>query len=230
LYVSRYIGADRQGSPVNLGGVFDISSGNARKVAFLAAGANALAGAAMLFVLRLGLPPQGLSVRSAFISSHQVVWRLGWLGWNIAAITLLGLFLALASRWRKEAPFLCGLAIVVATAGLAADLGAEGLLAGSTGSTLHDLSLAQSEALLLTGYVGNGLYTAAGILLTAAGRKELPTGLLALAGLVWAAGLWLSAATLLGSSSGEAASTGILMASFVLWAALLGRWYGSLES
>lgn len=210
--------------------MFDISSGAARKVAFLAAVANALAGAVMLFVLRLGLPPQGLLDRSAFISSHQVLWRLGWLGWNVAAITLLGLFLALGSRWRKEAPLLCGLAIVVATAGLAADLGAEGLLAGFTGSTLQHLSLVQSEALLLTGYVGNGLYTVAGILLTTAGRKELPAGLLALGGLVWAAGLWLSAATLLGSSTGEAASTGILMASFVMWAALLGRWFGSLGS
>ena len=210
--------------------MFDVSSGAARKVAFLAAVANALAGAVMLFVLRLGLPPRALLVRSAFISSHQVVWRLGWFGWSVAAITLLGLFLAFASRWRKEAPFLCGLAIVVATAGLAADLGAEGLLAGFTGSTLHDLSLVQSEALLLTGYVGNGLYTVAGILLTAAGRKELTAGLLALGSLVWVAGLWLSAATLLGSTTGEAVSSGILMASFVLWAALLGRWFGSLDS
>lgn len=210
--------------------MLDISSGAARRIAFLAAAANALAGLAMLFILRMGLPPEGLSVRSTFISSHLVVWRLGWLSWNIAAITLLALFLALASRWSKEAPLLCGLAIVVATAGLAADLGAESLLAGFTGSTLHDLSLVQSEALLLTGYVGNGLYTVAGIFLTAAGRKELPTELLALASLVWAAGLWLSAATLVESSSGEAASTGILMASFVLWAALLGKWFGSLES
>jgi hypothetical protein len=210
--------------------VFDISSRAARKIAFLTAAANALAGLAMLFVLRMGLPPEGLSVRSAFILSHRVAWRLEWLSWNVAAITLLALFLALASRWRKEAPFLCGLAIVVAAAGLAADLGAEGLLAGFTGSTLHDLSLVQSEALLLTGYVGNGLYTVAGILLTAAGRKELPKGLLGLAGLVWVTGLWLSAATLLGSSTGEAVSTAILMASFVLWAALLGRWFGSLES
>ena len=70
----------------------------------------------------------------------------------------------------------------------------------------------------------------AGILLTAAGRKELTAGLLALGSLVWVAGLWLSAATLLGSTTGEAASTSILMASFVLWAALLGRWFGSLDS
>ncbi len=145
-------------------------------------------------------------------------------------MTLLGLFLVLAGRWNSGAPVLCGLAIVVAKAGLAADLSAEALLAGFTRSTPANLLLVQSEALPLTGYVGNGLYTVAGILLTTAGRKELPGRLLALASLVWAAGLWLSAATLLGSFTGEALSTGIVVASFVVWATLLGRWFGSLAS
>ncbi|MDP9299740.1 MAG: hypothetical protein M3P43_02415 [Actinomycetota bacterium] len=210
--------------------MFDVSPGAARRLAFLAAFANALAGGLTLFVLRRGLPPQGLVTRSTFISSHRVLWQLGWLAWNAAAITLLGLFLALAARWWKRAPVSCGLAIVVATAGLGADISAEALLAGFTGSTLSHLSLVQSEGLLLTGYVANGLYTVAGILLTAAGRKDLPVGLLALAGLVWATGVWLSAATLLGSTTGETVSTGILIASFVVWAALLGRWFGSLAS
>ena len=210
--------------------MFDISPRAARKVAFIAALANLLAGALTLFVLRRGLPPRSLVDRSAFISSHAVLWRLGWLGWSVAAVTLLGLFLALAGRWRTEAPVLCGLGIVVGTAGLAADLSAEALLAGFTRSTLPNLSLVQSEAFLLTGYVGNGLYTVAGILLTVAGRKELPAHVLALGGLVWAAGLWLSVATLAGSTTGEAVSTGIVIASFVVWAGLLGRWFGSLES
>jgi hypothetical protein len=210
--------------------VFDVSPGTARRIAFLAAFANLLAGALTLFVLRQGLPPRSLSDRAAFISSHEFVWRIGWLGWSVAAVTLLGLFLALAGRWSAEAPVLCGLGIVVATAGLAADLSAEALLAGFTRSTLPNLSLVQSEAFLLTGYVGNGLYTVAGILLTAAGRRELPTSVLALGGAVWAGGLWLSAATLVGSTTGEAVSTGIVIASFVVWAALLGRWFGSLES
>lgn len=210
--------------------MFDISPGPARRIAFLAAFANLLAGALTLFVLQQGLPPRSLSDRTAFISSHEVLWRLGWLGWSVAAVTLLGLFLALAGRWSAEAPVLCGLGIVVATAGLAADLSAEALLAGFTRSTLPNLSLVQSEAFLLTGYVGNGLYTVAGILLTAAGRRELPTGVLALGGVVWAAGLWLSAATLVGSTTGEAVSTGIVIGSFVVWAGLLGRWFGSLES
>lgn len=210
--------------------MFDISPDAARKLAYLAASANTLAAALLLFVLRHGLPPENVRLRAAFVASHEVVWRLGWLSWNIAAVSLLGLFLALASRWRNEAPVFCGLAIVVATAGLAADLSAEALLAGFTRSAPETFAVVQTQALLLTGYVGNGLYTVAGILLTTAGRRELPAGVLALAVLVWAAGLWLSASTLLGSSAGEALSTGLLLPSFVVWAALVGRWFGSVES
>jgi hypothetical protein len=40
--------------------VFDISSGAARKIAFVAAVANILAGALMVFVFRRGLAAQGL--------------------------------------------------------------------------------------------------------------------------------------------------------------------------
>src|SRR2546426_53093 len=105
--------------------MFDVSLDAARKLAYLAAFANILAAALLLFVLRRGLPPRGLLARAAFISSHEAGWRLGWFSWNVAAVTLLGLFLALASRWKNEAPVLCGLAIVLATAGLAADLSAE---------------------------------------------------------------------------------------------------------
>jgi hypothetical protein len=210
--------------------VFDVPPRSARNLAVLAALANAIAGALTLSVLRRGLPPQDLVSRATFIASHAVLWRVGWLAWNAAAISLLGLFLALAARWARRAPVLCGLAIVLATAGLGADLSAEALLAGFTSATLSHLSLVQAEGLLLTGFAANGLYTIAGILLTVAGRRELPAGVLALAGVVWVTGLWLSAATLLGATTGEILSTGILVASFVLWAALLARWFGSLAS
>ena len=192
--------------------------------------ANALAGALTLLVLRHGLPPVAPSARVAYVSSHLALWRLGWLSWNVAAVTLVGVLGVLAARWRSQAPVLCAVAIILATAGLAADLSAEALLAGFTDVAPRVLGQAQAEGLLITGYAANGLYTFAGILVTAAGRKILPLGLVALAGLVWAAGLWLSAATLLGSTTGEAIGTGVAIASFVVWAALLGRWFGSLES
>jgi hypothetical protein len=210
--------------------MFEISLRTARKVSLGAALANLLASALMLFVLRRGLPPESLDTRSEFVSSHETLWRLGWLSWNVAAVTLIGLLLVLASRWKHEAPFLCALAIVVATAGLAADLSAEALLIGLSKQSPGTFESIQTEALLLTGFVANGLYTLAGILLTVAGRRLLPRALLVLAALVWTAGLWLAAATLVDSSTGEIASTGVLMPSFVIWAVLLGRWFGSLES
>jgi hypothetical protein len=210
--------------------MFEISLRTARKVSLGAALANLLASALMLFVLRRGLPPESLDTRSEFVSSHETLWRLGWLSWNVAAVTLIGLLLVLASRLKHEAPFLCALAIVVATAGLAADLSAEALLIGLSKQSPGTFESIQTEALLLTGFVANGLYTLAGILLTVAGRRLLPRALLVLAALVWTAGLWLAAATLVDSSTGEIASTGVLMPSFVIWAVLLGRWFGSLES
>jgi hypothetical protein len=210
--------------------VFDISPATARRVMFAAAIANALAGVFTVLVIRHGLPPTAPSARAAYVSSHVALWRVGWLSWNVAAITLIGVFVVLAARWRRQAPFLCVLAVVVAAAGLAADLSAEALLAGFTDLTPWALGRVQAEGLLLTGYAANGLYTVAGILLTTAGRKELPIGLVTLAGLVWAAGLWLSAAALVGSAAGEAMATAVAISSFVVWAALLGRWFGSLES
>ncbi|MGH2590173.1 MAG: hypothetical protein ACRDGW_05185, partial [Actinomycetota bacterium] len=61
-------------------------------------------------------------------------------------------------------------------------------------------------------------------LLTWAGRRELPAGLLWIAAAVWAAALWLSVATLVSSNSGQFASAATLMPLFVLWAGLTGRW------
>src|SRR5437764_11378636 len=114
-------------------------------MAYLAAFANLLAGALTLIVLRRGLPPRSLAHRVAFISSHVVWWRVGWLGWSLAAISLLGLFLALAGRFRTVAPLLCGLVIVVSPAGLAADLRADALLAGFTSPAAPNVSLVRSE-------------------------------------------------------------------------------------
>jgi hypothetical protein len=210
--------------------VVEIATTTARRVAFVAAAANGLAGALTLLVLRHGLPPVARAARVAYVSSHLVSWRLGWLSWNLAAISLVGLLLCLAARWRSRAALLCIMAVVLATAGLASDLGAEALLAGLTPTSASELGRVQAEGLLLTGYAANGLYTVAGILVTAAGRRELPPELVALGGLVWAAGLLLSAATLVGSTDGEAIATGIAIGSFVVWAVLLGRWFGSLGS
>lgn len=180
-----------------------------------------------MLALRNGIPAGGndLSARIAYVGDHVLAWRVGWFVWNLAAISLLGFFVVLAARWRAQAPILCGLALLCAAAGLAADLGAETMMAvvspGLQGERYADV---ESVAVALTGYLGNGLYAVGGILLTLAGRRELPSALLWLAAAVWAAALWLSVATLVSSTAGQFASAATLLPLFVLWAGLTGRW------
>lgn len=205
----------------------DVASRQDATAAYIAAAVNLAAGLVMLLSLRHGIPAGGsdLSARIAYVGDHILAWRLGWLVWNLAAISLLGFFVVLAARWRERAPILCGLALLCAAAGLAADLGAETILAVvSPGLRGETYATVESIAVALTGYLGNGLYAVGGILLTVAGRRDLPPILLWLAAAVWTVAVWLSAATLVSSNAGQFASAAALMPLFVLWAALTGRW------
>jgi hypothetical protein len=207
----------------------DVTPRHAAAAAYVAAAVNLTAGLVMLFALRHGIPAgeSDLPARIAYVTGHTVTWRLGWLVWNLAAISLLGFFVALAAR----APILCELALLCAAGGLAADLGAETILvAVSPSLTGETYATAESIAVALTGYLGNGLYAVAGILLTWAGRREVPPGLLWLAVAVWVAALWLSVATLASSAAGQFASAAVLMPLFVLWAGLTGRWLSTRAS
>ena len=196
-------------------------------VAYFAAAANLVAGLMMALALKKGLPIPGNSFddRIAFVREHTTLWRAGWLSWHAAAVELVLLVLVLASRFRGHAPVRATLAAVLAVAGLAADLAAEAIAMGVAPAVEpRDFLLVESMAGVLTGYLANGLYTVAGILLTWAGARELPRAVLALGVPVWGAGLWLSAASLAHSAAGQLWSTAVLMPLFVLWAALVGRW------
>lgn len=205
----------------------EVASRQAATAAYIAAAVNLAAGLVMLVAIRYGIPAgeSDLSARIAYVGNHLLAWRLGWLVWNLAAISLLGFFVVLAARWRERAPILCGLALLCAAAGLAADLGAETILVVvSPGLRGETYAVVESIAVALTGYLGNGLYAVGGILLTVAGRRDLPPMLLWLAAAVWTVALWLSVATLVSSNAGQFASAAALMPLFVLWAALTGRW------
>jgi len=208
----------------------NVSNRTGVRVAYAAAAANLLAALGMLLVLRPGLPAGDpvLGRRVLYVLSHLAAWRAGWLVWHLAALLLLALFVVLFLRWKEAAPLAAPLALICAAAGLAADVSAEGMfMVPAVGSGTAHL---EGLAVLLTGYVGNGLYTVAGILLTWAGRRDLPALLLYVAVPVWVAGLWLAAATLGGSTTGQVLSTSVLMPMFVLWAFLVGRWLSASES
>jgi hypothetical protein len=203
------------------------------QAAYLAAGVNLLAALMLLLVLRNGLPVSGAPVdeRLSYIESHAGLWRAGWIIWSAAAITLVAFFVALAARFWAGAPLLCGLALVCAAAGLAADLSAEALyVSAAAGVSARVYAEIEPIASLLTGYVGNGLYTLAGILLLWAGWRKMPRPLALLALPLWLAGIALTISSLIASTAGQIWSTAALMPLFILWTALMGRWLQSPRS
>lgn len=197
------------------------------RVAYLAAALNAVASIVMLAVLRTGLPggSDTAAERMTFIQGHVWQWRVGWLTWNLAALSLLALYVALERVPGMQGNLLVRLALLFAAAGLAGDLTAEALIMGLEPSLSPSaFAVAERATLLLTGYLGNGLYTLAGAMLTWCLRRALPRWLVAVAIALWAAGFALSVMTLIDSTAGEVVTTAMVMVLFVMWAGLVGRW------
>lgn len=200
---------------------------SAARAAYVAALLNLLAAIAMWFWLKPGLPlPHSLLAdRMGHVAAHPAWWILGWGLWHLAALSLVALYVGLAGQWAGRSPILCGLALMVSAAGLCADLGAETFYMGLAADLgAQDFSRLERVVGLLTGYLGNGLYTMGGLLLTIAGWRQLPVSLQTMALVVWGAGGVLSGATLFESAAVQFWSTAILMPSVVLWCAGIGRW------
>ncbi|HEY7061807.1 MAG TPA: hypothetical protein VII06_10020 [Chloroflexota bacterium] len=210
---------------------FELAPRVAARAAYVAAAVHVVAAAAMLVLLQPGLPVAGsaLAARMAYVGGQTGVWWLGWLAWHAADVALLAFYVALAGQWGRRAPLRCALALLLTAAGVADDLAAQAVYMGVAPRLEPEaFQVAELAAGLLTGYVANGLYTLAGLLLVWAGAAELPGYLVALSLPVWAAGLALSAATLMDSPGGQFWSVAVLMPTVVVWTALMGRWLSGL--
>jgi hypothetical protein len=210
------------------------------RAAWLAAGTHIVAGLAMLLVLRHGLETApSLEARLRFIAEHTPLWTAGWLTWNAAALSILYFCVAFAaahSADRERAPL--WFAVALCAAAVACDLGAEsvfmGVLVELSRPSLDELSrgvpgaasrfvLWQRSAVMLTGYVANGLYSAAILVLwwltrSAYGRLEVAAGLV-----LCLAGFALSAAALAGSVAGMFWANVVLLPSLLVWLAAVAR-------
>lgn len=198
----------------------------------LSAALHALAGAAMLFVLRAGTEaePDPLA-RAAYVRDHVVGWRGGFAVWMAAALTIMGFYAwwgARASR-RNLAVF----AVLAGGCGVAFDLLGESLYVGWLPALANAATLGVPGALarfeemqrlgtVLTSVFANGLYTLAGIALTVA-TPSLAKPLKALAWIVWAAGIALTVFGAVGSAAGLVASSGVLFPALVLLCLGVGR-------
>lgn len=191
-------------------------------IAWLAAAAHLVASAAMLFLLRPGLPGVAEDERLAYMATHRIAWLGGWLVWQVTAILLIALYAVLALRFRGV---LSIVAVGVAVAGLSIDVSCEakymGVLPNLTGDAFAALD---RELEVLIGYAANGLYSVALALLLIAGWRALPKSVLALGVPVVVSGFALSIASMWHDARLETITSAILFSLFTLWIVLVALW------
>jgi hypothetical protein len=190
--------------------------------AWVAAATHVLASLAMVLLLRRGLPGFPQEERLAYIAAHRAAWTIGWLLWQVAAVSLISFYLALALRFRGV---LSWTAVAVAAAGISIDIVCEsrylGILPELSGAEFARLD---RELEVLIGYAANGLYTVALLFLVAAGWKVLPVSARLLAVPVLLSGFALAVASLQHSARLETLFSAILFPTFIVWIIIVGLW------
>jgi hypothetical protein len=179
---------------------------------------NAAAFVAMATILRHGTEiVADATARVGYISAHLALWRAGWTLWIAAAISVVAFYAWWGSHLRDSR--VGGIAVCIASIGLACDLAGESLLIGWLP---HDYDRVAPVAWLLTGAAANGLYTVAGVVLTVS-TETLRGPLKAITWAVWIAGAAVTASTLTQTPLGIAVSTTVLFLLFCPWVVVLGR-------
>jgi hypothetical protein len=194
---------------------------------YACAAVHAVAAVALAVALRPGTEVvTDEAARAAYIGHNPLLWRGGWAVWLLAALSLLGFYAWWGARLPSVRWALAGFALAVL--GLLFDFWGESVYI----AWLPEHMVLQRFASLLTGAGANGLYTAAGVVLTLAtpglrgwparGSLEARVGR-AWTWAAWAAGAALSVAALANSAAGMAVAGGALMALLVPWFVWMGR-------
>jgi len=171
---------------------------------------------AMLFALRPGTEAGGeLAARASYIAGHPWLWRAGWAAWIGAALSLTAFLAWWGARvGGAVAP------VLVCAAGNCFDLLADSIYIAWLPDRIETLA---PLAVVLSGGIANGLYCAAGAMLTLRSRQALPPGLRAWAWTIWVAGFGLTASAFAGSVAGMVVSTAIALPLFCPWVVVISR-------
>ncbi len=149
--------------------------------------------------------------RLTYVGTHLLVWRLGWMTWIAAALSLLAFY-----WWWRDRINGSYVPLVLGGLGLIADVTAELILiVGGAQNYIANSAF----AFALTGGVANGLYTLCGIGLTLA--TPLTRFARAWAAVMWAAGILLSVGALANIPIITATATAVLFALFCPWCVYL---------
>jgi hypothetical protein len=196
------------------------------RAAWLAFWAHLIAGMAMALILRHGLETNAEPTdRLGFIARHTSLWTFGWLCWTVAALTILNFYARFAAAHRSRAspgPFRAAVWLTVLA--VAADWMAQAIevlvLPGFARSADAGSFLAwHRTAVLLTGFLANGLYTISAFLLVSASRGAYPRWVVMMGFGVVAGGSILSLAATLDSAAGMIVANVVLVPCLLAWLA-----------
>ena len=197
--------------------------------------AHLLAGLAMVAVMRHGLETNpDFAGRLEFISARTPWWIGSWLLWHVAAVSILCFCFCLnrahEATQNRARSTLGRLAVAVCAAAIATDLAAQAIEIGvvpelasmvsgdhADPQTLLLLRTIRRVVVVLTGYLGNGLYTLAAFLLVISTRRCFRITVVLWGGAVVLSGLALSAAALTGVVAGMFWSNVLLVPCLLLW-------------
>jgi hypothetical protein len=185
----------------------------------LAAAAHLAAGLFSWVYLRGGTPAVALPDRLTHVATAGWGWRLGWLAWIVAGLTLVALVRRMRRRFPGEPPLRA--ALVAAAAALAVDAPCDVAQA----SLLPVLAAEDPAAferverwLTVGGYtLANGLYCIAALLVTWAVARRGGASIFGSGLPLVAAGLWLAAAGATGTYGHAPAAAAATAALGVIW-------------
>jgi hypothetical protein len=187
-----------------------------RRAGILAFMLHLVAGACMALILRHGLETNpDLHARLDFVVSHRILWRFGWLSWTAAALSILYFYDSFASAHQ-----LPRFPLLLTAAALAPDLAAQAIEIGILPAVADNAELfliVHRAAVLMSGYLANGLYSVSALILAWTARHVYPAWV-SLAGIsVSVFGLMLSVAALGDSVSGMFWTNVFLLPALLLW-------------
>ena len=195
-----------------------------RRAAIVAFCLHLLAGFSMAFVLRRGLQTNTvLQDRLAFLLNDRVFWTVGWLAWTAAALAILYFYIAFAEAHQPSMRF----AVLLTVAAIGPDLAGQAIEVGVLPSianhayganTAPELFLmVHRAAVMLSGYLANGLYSLTALMLAWRTRHAYPSWVWLAGVAVGVFGLMLSVAALMDSTAGMFWTNVLLVPTILLW-------------
>lgn len=207
-----------------------------RKAALLSLAVHLAAGLAMAFVLAHGLETNpDLSSRLSFVANHRSAWIAAWLTWHAAALSILWFFICFEAAHREHESIRCvlRLALILVAAAIVPDLIAEsmeiGVLPGLARTALDEnvpeaaanartlFSTLHRVAVMLTGYLANGLYTLGTVVAVCVTRRWYAPWIWSAGLAIGVFGIALSASVLCDSVSGMFWTNVGLVPAIVVW-------------